>query len=63
MRLLTYCELSRYTKPQLRAALQDMLSVLPELPVRSLAYQNAAMNIRHIRMLLDRTEYRLKMRL
>ena len=63
MRLLTYLELSRYTKPELHALLQQLLRALPHLRVGSRAHANAVMNIRHVRLFLARRDYRQKMRL
>lgn len=63
MRLLTYLELSRFTQPELRRILLELLNALPLLPVGSRAHANALMNIRHVRLFLERREYRLKMRM
>lgn len=59
MRLLTYLELSRYTKPELRALLQELLRALPGLAAGSQAHTNALLNIRHVRLFLQRCDYRL----
>lgn len=63
MRLLTYLELGRYTKPELHDLLRELLNALPCLPVGSRMHANALMNIRHVRMFLARRDYRLKMRM
>lgn len=62
MRLLTYLELSRYTRNQLHETLRELLAVVDELPHGSLAYRNAWLNIQHVRLFLQRREYRLMMR-
>lgn len=63
MRLLTYLELSRYSKSQLRLLHHEMLCALSILPIDAPLRETALLNIRHIRLFLDRREYRLKMRL
>ena len=57
MRLLTYLELSRYTKAQLWELQRQMLAALPELEEGSEARQNALLNIQHIRLFLARRDY------
>ena len=57
MRLLTYLELNRYTKAQLRHLYQQVLGALTGLPEGSLERATAMLNIQHIRMFLARRTY------
>jgi hypothetical protein len=57
MRLITYLELSRYTKAQLWELNRQMLAVLSELPDGSPGRDNAVLNIHHIRLFLARRDY------
>ena len=57
MKLLTYLELGRYTKTQLRYLYQQMLNELPSLPEGSPARANGLLNIHHIRLFLARRDY------
>jgi hypothetical protein len=57
MRLLTYLELGRYTKTQLRHLYQEALNALPGLPEGSPQRANALLNIQHIRLFLARRAY------
>lgn len=54
MRLLTYLELTRYTKPQLREAHRRMLGALACYPKGSLEYETVMLNIHHIRLFIER---------
>ena len=54
MRLLTYLELTRYTKPQLRALHRQMLGVLACYPKGSPEYETVMLNIHHIRLFIAR---------
>lgn len=60
MRLLTYLELSRYTRSELHETLRELLVLVDELPYSSLAHKNAWLNIRHLRLFLQRHDYRLR---
>ncbi len=57
MRLLTYLELSRYSKAQLWDLYRQMLAALPELPEGTIDRQNALLNIQHLRMFMARPGY------
>ena len=57
MRLLTYTELTRYSKPQLWDLYRQILAMQPELQAGTIDYQNALMNIQHIRLFLARRGY------
>ena len=57
MRLLTYLELGRYTKPQLRHLYQQVLAALTGFPEGSPERATAMLNIQHIRMFLARRAY------
>ena len=57
MRLLTYFELSRCTKPQLWDLYRRALAALPSLPEGSLERANALLNIQHIRLFLARRDF------
>jgi hypothetical protein len=57
MRLLTYLELSRYSKAQLWDLHRQMLSLLPMLRDGTEARENVLMNIRHIKLFLARPSY------
>lgn len=57
MRLLTYLELGRYTKPQLHYLYQQVLNALASLPEGSPERANALLNIHHIRLFLARPAY------
>lgn len=63
MRLLTYLELSRYSRTELRERLDQLLRVLPHLRVGSRDHANALMNIGHVRLFLERHACRPTMRL
>jgi hypothetical protein len=54
MRLLTYLELSRYSRRELQALLDVLRRMLPELPPGSRARETALLNIRHVRIFLAR---------
>lgn len=54
MRLLTYAELGRYTRNDLAALYNQILHMLPGYPKGTLDYNNAVMNLRHIRIFLNR---------
>ena len=57
MRLLTYLELARCTKPQLWDLYCQVLRALPGLPQGSPERASATLNIQHIRLFLARREY------
>jgi hypothetical protein len=57
MRLLTYFELTRCTKPQLWDLYYQMLRALPGLPQGSPERANAMLNLQHIRLFLARRDY------
>lgn len=57
MRLLTYLELSRYSKAQLWDLYRQTLAALPELPEGSIDHQNALLNIRHLRQFMARPSF------
>ena len=57
MRLLTYLELTRSTKPQLWDLYYPMLRALPGLPKSSPERANAILNLQHIRPFLARRDY------
>ena len=57
MRLLTYLELTRYTKAQLWYLYQQMLAALPSLNEGTRERANAILNIQHIRLFLARRDY------
>lgn len=59
MRLLTYTELTRYSKAQLWELYREALAALPGLPEGSTAHRNAMLNIQHIRLFLMRRDYTL----
>ena len=59
MRLLTYLELTRCTKPQLWHLYSQILAALPGLPEGTRERANAMLNIQHIRMFLARRDYTL----
>jgi len=61
MRLLTYLELSRYTKAQLWNLQYQMLAALPELREGTESHENTLLNIRHIRLFLARQAYTPKL--
>jgi hypothetical protein len=61
MRLLTYLELSRYSKPQLWELNHQMLAALSELPEGTEAHEYALMNVHHIRLFLARPDYALRL--
>jgi len=56
MRLLTYLELSRYSKAQLLCVIRRMQACLPFLACGSRRHETALMNLRHARIFLDRLE-------
>ncbi len=58
MRLLTYLELSRYSKPQLRLLHQQMLCALSLLQNESPERDVVFLNVQHIRLFLARPDYR-----
>ena len=57
MRLLTYLELTRSTKPQLWDLYHQMLRALPGLPQGSPERANAMLNLQHIRLFLARRDF------
>jgi hypothetical protein len=57
MRVLTYAELTRFTKPQLWDLYRYLMDALPGLAEGCEARQNALMNIQHVRMFLARRDY------
>ena len=57
MRLLTYLEMSRYSKAQLWDLYRQMLAALPELPEGSIDHQNTLLNIRHLRQFMARPSF------
>ena len=59
MRLLTYLELSRCTKPELWDLYCRALLAQTELSPASAGYANALLNLRRIRMYLSRRSYAL----
>jgi hypothetical protein len=63
MRLLTYLELSRYSRRELQAALDGLCRSLPDLPAGSSAREIALLNIRHVRIFLARHRRRQALRL
>lgn len=63
MRLLTYLELSRYSKAQLYAVMRQMRIALPLLRSGSPAHETALMNLRHATLFLDRLERQLACRM
>jgi hypothetical protein len=56
MRLLTYLELTRCTKPQLRDLYYQAVQALPGLPLGSPGRANAMLNLRLIRLFLARRD-------
>lgn len=56
MRLLTYLELSRYSKAQLLCVIRRIQACLPFLACGSRRHETALMNLRHARIFLDRLE-------
>ena len=57
MRLLTYLELSRYSKAELWDLYRHNVAMLPGLRAGSVDHYNATLNIHHIRMFLARPSY------
>jgi hypothetical protein len=57
-RLLTYIELTRYSKAQLWDLLRQINAALPGLAEGSVERKNALLNIQNVRMFLARPEYR-----
>ena len=57
MRLLTYTELTRYSKAQLWELLREASIALSVLPEHSAEHRNALLNYQHIRLFLARREY------
>lgn len=58
MKLLTYLELTRYTKAQLNALYWAINSELGVLHKNSLEYQYALLNMQHIRLFMARRDFR-----
>jgi hypothetical protein len=57
MRLLTYLELSRYSKAQLWDLYRQNMAALPEIPEGSIDHQNALLNIQHLRLFMARPNF------
>jgi CRISPR/Cas system CSM-associated protein Csm2 small subunit len=57
MRLLTYLELTRCTKPQLWDLYFQVRDALRDLSEGSDDYKTAMLNIQHIRLFLARRDY------
>jgi hypothetical protein len=57
MRLLSYIELTRYSKAQLWDLLRRINAALPGLPEGSVERKNALLNIQNVRMFLARPAY------
>ena len=57
MIILTYAELTRYTKRELLDLYREMLAALPLLAEGSLDRANTLVNIRNIRLFLARRDY------
>jgi hypothetical protein len=57
MRLLTYPELTRYTKTQLWELYHQAMAAMRDHPQGSSEHDNALMNFHHIRQLLTRRDY------
>jgi len=57
MRLLTYLELTRYSKAELWELYREVLAALPELQEGSIAHHNAMLNFHHLRLFLARRDY------
>jgi hypothetical protein len=57
MRLLTYPELTRYTKTQLWELHHQAMAALAEWPAGSPEHHNAMFNIHYIRQMLTRRDY------
>ncbi len=57
MRLLTYTELTRYTKAQLWDLYFQVRDALRDLPEGSDDHKTAMLNIQHIRLFLARPDY------
>lgn len=57
MRLLTYLELSRYSKPELWELLRQVLALLDAMPESSSERETATLNIQNIRLFLRRPDF------
>jgi hypothetical protein len=63
MRLLTYLELSRYSRRELQELLNRLRRVLPHLPPGSSARETALLNIHHVRIFIARLGRRHRLQL